>query len=72
MIDTNPTIVEAFDVAAAVGLNPQDPSYEKARGVLMAQLLAYIIAGLVEADPGLEEKIEKLKNEFVEQVKHGR
>ncbi|OGD63012.1 hypothetical protein A2160_05180 [Candidatus Beckwithbacteria bacterium RBG_13_42_9] len=71
MDNLKPDINEGFDVAAAVGLDPQDPNYQQARIGLMAQLLAFVLAGLVETDPTLDKKVEELRNQFVEKVKNG-
>ncbi len=54
-----------------MGLDPQDPNYQQARIGLMAQLLAFVLAGLVETDPTLDKKVEELRNQFVEKVKNG-
>lgn len=62
--------IKPFDVAAAVGADPNSANYSKVRAQLTMQLLSFIIGRLVMDNPSLQTKIEEYTQDFIKRVKN--
>jgi len=61
---------EPFDIAQAVGLDPNSPGHERTKLQLTIQMLVFTLTRLITDNPKLQNKIEEYNQDFIEKVKH--